>query len=443
MNASQPYAINMTAGWVRRLVAAACLFLLIQPVFASEDSDEHIQWGPLLRESAMFLGVQHAFRFATEPGTRAGMKGPFFPGWYDAITSLHGWADGDPFLVNYVGHPMQGAVTGYIWVQNDPRYRSVRFGRDKAYWKGRLRAAAFAWAYSTQFELGPVSEASLGKIQSTHPQQGLVDHVATPSTGLLWMLGEDVMDRYVVENLERRISSAPLRAIIRTGLNPSRSFANVFRFKVPWYRDREFSSARYNLAGDSVIGPQEPTSNVRPSVQFSASAAYSRFQRDRGAPMDCIGGTSSLELSVSTPLSLIAEAGGCKAFNVEPLQSADAITFLTGPRLYLRSPNRLNLYAELLIGLQRVTVDQQPQRLPVPPTTSETSSNEGPPHTTNQVDSLAVAAGGGVELVIGKAISLRLADLRYSHSWPPSGDPFSFNSSLRLSSGLTFRFGTW
>jgi hypothetical protein len=371
------------------------------------------------------------------------MKGPFFPGWYDAITSLHGWADGDPFLVNYVGHPMQGAVTGYIWVQNDPRYRSVRFGRDADYWKGRLRAAAFAWAYSTQFELGPVSEASLGKIQNTHPQQGLVDHVVTPSTGLLWMLGEDAIDRYVIENLERRISSPPLRAIIRTGLNPSRSFANALRFKVPWYRDREVTPAHYNRPGRSSIEAQEPTSNVRPGVQFSTTAAYSRFQRDRGSPMDCIGGTASLELSVSTQFSLMAEAGGCKAFNVEPLQSADAITFLTGPRLYLRSPNRLNLYAEILVGLQRITVDQHPPRLSAPPVTSGTSSNEKPLHTTNQVDSPAVAAGGGLELVMGKAISLRLADIRYSQSWPPSGDPFSFNSSFRLSSGLTFRFGTW
>ena len=57
-----------------------------------------------------FPGVQHGFRFATEEGTREGMRGPFLNGWYQSLSALHGWSDGDPFYVNYVGHPLQGAV---------------------------------------------------------------------------------------------------------------------------------------------------------------------------------------------------------------------------------------------------------------------------------------------------------------------------------------------
>ena len=60
----------------------------------------------------------------------------------------------------YVGHPMQGAVSGYLWTLNDPRYRNVVFGRNPEYWKSRLRAGAFAWAYSEQSEIGVISEAS-------------------------------------------------------------------------------------------------------------------------------------------------------------------------------------------------------------------------------------------------------------------------------------------
>jgi hypothetical protein len=51
--------------------------------------------------------------------------------------NLHGWADGDPFYVNYMGHPIQGAVAGRIWQLNDPRYNKAEFGRSRAYWKGK------------------------------------------------------------------------------------------------------------------------------------------------------------------------------------------------------------------------------------------------------------------------------------------------------------------
>jgi hypothetical protein len=45
------------------------------------------------------------------------------------------------------------------------------------------------------------------------------------------------MDRLVVEPLERRFKNRLVRLALRSGLNPSRSFSNGLRFKVPWYRD--------------------------------------------------------------------------------------------------------------------------------------------------------------------------------------------------------------
>src|SRR3954468_7122876 len=123
------------------------------------------QWKPALLQSDMFLGIQHGFRLATEDATRGELKGPFFNDWFKSVRSIKGWDDGDPFLVNYVGHPMMGAVTGFIQLQNDPQYKRSTFGRNSQYWKSRLRALAFSAAYSTQFELGPVSEASIGNVQ--------------------------------------------------------------------------------------------------------------------------------------------------------------------------------------------------------------------------------------------------------------------------------------
>ncbi len=145
-----------------------------------------------------------------------------------SVSALHGWADGDPFLVNYVGHPMQGAVSGYLWTLNDTRYQYVEFGRSPEYWKSRLRAGAFAWVYSEQMEIGPISEASIGNIQASFPQYGFVDHVVTPAIGLGWMIAEDVLDQYLVRFVERRTSNRVVRALVRGGANPSRSSPPTF-----------------------------------------------------------------------------------------------------------------------------------------------------------------------------------------------------------------------
>ncbi len=174
-----------------------------------------------------FLTVEHTFRYATEWGTRDAFDTPFWPGYLASVGNLHGWADGDPFLVNYVGHPMQGAVAGFIWQHNDRAYRDVVFGENRRYWKAKLRGAAFSYLYSVQFEIGLLSEASIGHIQAQFPQQGFVDHVITPTVGLAWTLAEDSLDRYVITLFEEHNRNPYFRLLLRSGLNPSRSMANV------------------------------------------------------------------------------------------------------------------------------------------------------------------------------------------------------------------------
>ncbi len=196
-----------------------------------------VQWSSLMRESTLFLGIEHGFRLATDPVTRERLGGSFFGGYVKAIENLHGWGDGDPFLVNYVGHPIQGAISGYIWLQNDPRYRSAEIGRNSRYWKGRLRAMLFAAAYSEAFEIGPLSEASIGHVQAYSDREaGLVDHVITPTVGVGWMIAEDAVDHYLIRPIEAHTRNRWLRILVRGLLNPSRSFANCMAFQSPWYR---------------------------------------------------------------------------------------------------------------------------------------------------------------------------------------------------------------
>lgn len=155
----------------------------------------------------------------------------------ESVKATEGWGDGDNPFINYVGHPMQGAMSGYIQVQNDSRGKREEFGRAGTYWRSRLKALAWNFAYSEQFELGLISESSLGNVGQRKGTSGYSDHVVTPAGGLVVMVAEDVLDRFLVRKLESKTDSGRMKAFYRTTLNPCRSFANVLRGKKPWHRD--------------------------------------------------------------------------------------------------------------------------------------------------------------------------------------------------------------
>ncbi|MBM3794554.1 MAG: hypothetical protein FJW31_10895 [Acidobacteria bacterium] len=122
-------------------------------------------------------------------------------------------------------------------MQNDRDGQRRVFGMNRQYWKSRLKATAFSAAYSMQFEFGPVSESSIGNVGIDGKEHGKVDLVVTPTLGLAWQVTEDALGRFVVAKVERRFKNRVARLALRSALNPSRSFANALRFKVPWHRD--------------------------------------------------------------------------------------------------------------------------------------------------------------------------------------------------------------
>jgi len=197
-----------------------------------------LNWSGLINQSALFLSIEQGFRLGTQPGTREALKGPFFDDWFTSVKSTKGWGDADDFLTNYIGHPMQGSVTGYIFVQNDPGGSRQTFNWTSAYWNSRLKATLWSAIYSTQFELGPISEASIGNVGYPGSSlSGAVDLVMTPLGGLGWQVGEDALDRYLIMRIETWTSNPTIRMLARGVLNPTRSFANVLRWKLPWHRD--------------------------------------------------------------------------------------------------------------------------------------------------------------------------------------------------------------
>lgn len=212
---------------------------LIQPVsITGHESpiNESFDWKAAAEQSFFFLTFQHAFRLTQEKTVRE-LRGPFFKDYGRSVKGLNGWEDGDGAFTNYVAHPMMGAASGYIQIQNDPRGANREFSKRPEYWRSRLKATGFAAVYSTQFELGLYSEATIGNVGLRPGTMGYVDFVMTPVGGFGWMVGEDAIDRFLVLPLERRWDSRGLTRFLRMALSPTRSFANVLRKEKPWKRD--------------------------------------------------------------------------------------------------------------------------------------------------------------------------------------------------------------
>ena len=160
------------------------------------------QWEPALLQSAIFLGAQHAVRM-TQTKTRAELSGPFWSDYFDSVSSLHTWRDGDGFRTNYLAHPLMGAIAGDIEIFNDPSGQRLEFDlSSKRYWQSRLKAMAWSAAYSAQFEIGPISEASIGNVGIHPPTMAVVDLVVTPLGGFTAMLLEDYLDKRFVSRWE-------------------------------------------------------------------------------------------------------------------------------------------------------------------------------------------------------------------------------------------------
>jgi hypothetical protein len=180
--------------------------------------------------------MEHSTRIAAQAKTRRELRGAFWAEYRQSVRVPRQWRDGDGWLVNYVGHPGHGAAAGFIWIHNEPSALAHDMGFSGDYWRSRLRASAWSALYSAQFELGPLSEASIGNVGMSPATTGWVDHVITPVGGLAVMAAEDLIDRYVIGRLERSLKHKVVRGVLRTALNPTRAMANVAGARTPWHR---------------------------------------------------------------------------------------------------------------------------------------------------------------------------------------------------------------
>ncbi|MGA9507683.1 MAG: hypothetical protein WBV55_03445 [Candidatus Sulfotelmatobacter sp.] len=264
---------------------------------SSQPGKEGFHWGRALTESLTFLLIEQAYVVHTDFRWVVSENGiPFNHYWRDYKQSLSewtqsGWDDGDPNWFGYVGHPIQGALTGFIQIQNDPKSERLEFSKTKAYWKSRLKAALWNTVYSMQWNLGPLSEVTVEKYgtkdrmpwnsNGSYPCNtnhcftgvGQIDIVMTPLGGTGWLIGEDFLDKKVVRHIEESTNNRFLIDTVRVVLNPIRSGANMLHGEHPWYRaSRENDEAMSFSTAQKA--PAEPNETPQPQFPNHGSVSF-------------------------------------------------------------------------------------------------------------------------------------------------------------------------
>jgi len=423
------------------------------PIISPAPPPRGVDWHQLLLSSGAFLAFSQAFRCATEKGTRNAFGESFLGGYGRSLGNMHGWADGDNFLVNYIGHPMEGAVTGYMWQHNDRAYRDVVFGKNARYWKSKLRSAAFAYVFSVQFEIGPVSEASIGHIQAEYPAQGFVDHVVTPAIGMGWTILEDSLDRYLIRTIEAHTSNPYLRALSR-GLNPGRSFANMFEGRYPWERDDRPSPFRPYPEGMALADMERETRRVEvyppPGVapfEFTVTPNFRQYMGS-GSQGSCAGGGGSAALRLAPDWQIVVDVNGCKLRGLKPNVTGDSLSYMAGPRWTPQTASRWTPHAQVLVGGTKLT-----QELTDPERRKEVLAEAKPTESLNELhtkytthyetNGFAFAVGIGVDYKLNNALAIRVASLDYTRSWISELSGVNYQKGMQFTTGMVLRMGTW
>jgi hypothetical protein len=207
-----------------------------QPYDASELAPAPSTLKGAIADSFRLLLLEHTTRVAFQKKTRRELGGPFFGDYRRSVRMPTTWGDGDSWRVNYIGHPIHGGASGFIWLDHEDGAHDPALGFSRVYWVSRARATAWSAVYSVQFEFGPFSEASVGNVGLRPNTTGWVDHVVTPAGALAFMVAEDALDRYLVGRIETWTGNRLVRAVARMALNPSRTLSNAAQGRAPWSR---------------------------------------------------------------------------------------------------------------------------------------------------------------------------------------------------------------
>jgi hypothetical protein len=165
------------------------------------------------------------------------------------------------------------------------------------------------------------------------------------------MIAEDVLDRYLVRLVERKTQNPYVRALVRGGANPGRSFANVISGQLPWVRpgDQETEKIGPRANMPHKVEELERKPGVAP-LEFAANAHA--FVAPGGT---CAGGGASAAFRVNSEWQIVLDVNGCKMTGLTKNLSGDSLTYMVGLRWTLPACGRLLPYVQVLFGGNRLT----------------------------------------------------------------------------------------
>jgi len=437
---------------------------------AKQAPETKVQWKDAISQSLFLIGIGHFFDLTTEAGTRDAMfNGPWLNNYLHSVGELRGWSDSDRFMAPYASHPIQGSAFGFIYRQNDPRYRNVQYGDGRVYYMSLLHSMAWAAIWHTEWKIGPVSEASIGNVM-LHASPGFICLVDTATLGTVAMFAEDVADRYLITGLENRTTNRLLIVLARGFLNPGRSTANAMALHYPWRRTTRLAltgedyQMRKELVAEYKAGGEKPFVFVKPpgpvfereypkeaDIELTAFPVYEHFLNTKG-PNNCVGGGGSGASRINPYFQLMGEVSGCLIMGMPASnQSGDMLFWGGGVRWTPLAAHHVSPYLQMMFGGRRVTHEILNPELKKK-LLNEWDDGDGPlQHYPKRSDysvelsryGPSLAFGSGFDWVVTRAFAWRMVNVEYTHAWLGDADFIQGQNTLRITTGAVLRIGTW
>ena len=147
-----------------------------------------------------------------------------------------------------------GAITNDLWIQNDPRSRTVMQSNSWPYWRRHAASRRVFDRLQLLVEAGP-DRRSCHRTQRRSFDSRTTRKWALQQRNRLGRAGDHARRRSAVDDGGGRAGQACRRACGRPGRNPfallglsflepAHATANIFRFRPPWYRDDRVVKAK-------------------------------------------------------------------------------------------------------------------------------------------------------------------------------------------------------
>jgi hypothetical protein len=261
---------------------------------------------------------------------------------------------------------------------------------------------------------------------------------------MVWVLGEDMLDKYVVRRVEDRTTNLGVRIAARVVLNPVQSFANLMNWEYPWLRENRPAPSNYAGQSYTQTEREDPRGPLPLVPKFEIGAAVPEVMRF--GHLSCEGGGAVAGYRVSDSWQWTLEVSGCTLGNSLPKNwSGDALNFTTGPQWIRHTESRWSPHAHFRVGGQKITeklVDPQKWNwIGGPPSLTDGENNAAQQHWEST--GLSMSMGGGVDVRLNAGLAWRFANLDYVHSWVGQLNGVNFDQGFRFTTGVVLRLGTW